>query len=63
MIAFARFSDIKHVNDRFLQEIMVMGPNPYDPGSYGSQTIADVLDHIRRQLGERAARSLKITVH
>jgi hypothetical protein len=59
----AQFSEIRHVNERFLQLIDSMASNPYEPATYGDRTVIDVVGRIKAEFGERGARSVRVTFH
>jgi hypothetical protein len=64
-----RYSDWHHVNDAVTFAIYGLDPTPYaDPRTaprvkIARKSVADIIEEIRVRFGDRAAATVKITVH
>ena len=61
-----QFSPLSHVNEAVIREIVCMRRNPYSPMErveQGTMTLPDLIEKIRFRFGDRAAKSVRITVH
>jgi hypothetical protein len=57
------FSSIPRVNARFLALIADCGSSPYDAVPRAARTVDELVERVRLELGQRAARSIKVTLH
>jgi hypothetical protein len=65
-----RYSDDDAIDQAVIGLVACMNPDPYPCAGQpspvvkrGTMSIADVIERIRFQYGDRAARSVKIVVH
>jgi len=61
-----QFSPMKHIQEAVIRLVVCMRQDPHaelEPVEHGTMSLPDVIEKIRFRFGERAARSIRITVH